>query len=90
MELLAFSRQKNDSATRRPLPHKEMLLSFMVILKSTAPVELPLNLGVEVKKVLLIYFERHARLYALGSARKLNAFFCRRASGRRGAECFNN
>ena len=34
---------------------------FMVILKSTAIPGQPLNLGVEVKKVLLIYFERHAR-----------------------------
>ena len=33
----------------------------MVILKSTAVPGLSLNLGVEVKKVLLVYFERHAR-----------------------------
>ena len=43
----------------------------MVILKSAAVAGLPLNLGVKVKKVLLVYFERHARLFTLDSARML-------------------
>ena len=45
---------------------------FMVILKSTALSELPLNLGVEVKKVSVVYFERHARLVLLVYPRTLN------------------
>ena len=28
MELLAYSRQKNDPATRRPLPHNEILYGY--------------------------------------------------------------
>ena len=41
----------------------------MVILKSTAVPGLPLNLVVEVKTVLIIYFERHARRAPLDSFR---------------------
>ena len=40
----------------------------MVILKSTAVPGLSLNLGVEVKKGLFIYFERHARRVLLESS----------------------
>ena len=68
----------------------------MVILKSTALSGLPLNHGVEVKKVVLIYFERHARRVALDFPRtpnystfdKQRLFVVERASGRRGAEYF--
>ena len=31
MELLAYSRQKSDSATRRPLPHNEMLYGYFEV-----------------------------------------------------------
>ena len=41
----------------------------MVILRSTALAGLPPDLGVEVKKVLLVYFERHARRVALAFPR---------------------
>ena len=44
----------------------------MVILKSTAITGLSLNLGVKVKKVLLVYFERHARRVPLEFPRTLN------------------
>ena len=43
----------------------------MVILKSAAVAGLPLNLEVKVKKVLLVYFERHARPFTLCSAKLL-------------------
>ena len=46
----------------------------MVILKSAAVAGLPLTPGVKVKKVkkvLLVYFERRARLFTLDSARML-------------------
>ena len=44
----------------------------IVILKSTAPPGLSLNLGAEVKKILLVYFERHARRVLLEFPRTLN------------------
>ena len=44
----------------------------MVILKSTANPGLSLSLGVKVKKVLLVYFERHARRALLVFPRTLN------------------
>ena len=40
----------------------------MVISESTALGELPLNFEVDFKIVLLVNFERHARLFALDSA----------------------
>ena len=65
----------------------------MVILKSTALAGLPLNLGVDVGRALLSYFERHARRFSLIFPRMSNISllstydFCviERASGRRGA-----
>ena len=50
----------------------------MVILISTAVAGLPLNLGVEVKEVSFVYFERHAWLLALGSAGMLRIFHSQR------------
>ena len=68
----------------------------MVILMSTAVAGLPLNFEVEVKKVLLVYFERHARRLLLGLPRtpsyftfvNQRPFVVERASGRLGAEWF--
>ena len=48
MELLAYSRQKKIRPPESRCPTKQF---FMVILKSTAVAGLPLNLGVEVRKV---------------------------------------
>ena len=66
---------------------------FMVILKSTAIAGLPLYLGVEVGKVLLIYFERYTRRFLLDFPRtpkystlvNEQPFFVEQASEPRGA-----
>ena len=91
MESLAYLRQKMIRPPEGRCPTTKCL---MVILKSTAAASLPLNLGVEVKTVLLIYFERRARRFHLEFPRtpkystfvNQRPFVLERAGVRRGAE----
>ena len=61
----------------------------MVILKSAAVAGLPLNLRVKVKKVLLVYFERLARLFKLDSARMLKIIHLKTLVEQRRSSCRN-